>query len=140
MCGPILVGFAALAAAELWVLIRVGAEVGAFQAVMLVFVTAAVGVHLARSQGSVVMSRIGAGVPARGDMLEGPLILFAGVCLLVPGFVTDAAGFALLLPPVRRGIAGRIARTIQRRHTGPGAARIIIFSPQLQPPDDDQHS
>ena len=48
-------------------------------------------------------------VPAM-QMAEGLALLFAGAVLLTPGFLTDALGFALLTPPLRRGLIAWVAR------------------------------
>jgi UPF0716 protein FxsA len=53
-------------------------------------------------------------VPA-AELLDGLLILIAGVLLISPGMLTDVAGLALLLPPVRRFVRGRLSQRIRAR-------------------------
>lgn len=102
---------------EFYVLVAVGARIGALNAVLLVILFAMAGVWLARTQGMETLARIreslaqGA-LPADG-MLDGVLLLLAGLLMVFPGFVTDALGVLLLLPPVRRLAAHRL-----RRHMG----------------------
>jgi UPF0716 protein FxsA len=94
--------------AEIAVFIQVGSRIGAGMTVLLVVVSAVVGVWLVRRQGLATATRVQAMV-ARGEspalgMLEGLSLLAAGVLLLIPGFLTDIAAFTLLIPPLRRGI------------------------------------
>ena len=57
---------------------------------------------------------------ARGELptetiLEGLVLLLAGVLMVTPGFVTDIAGFLFLLPPVRRGLARALGASLMLR-------------------------
>ncbi len=124
-CGPILLAAVAGFALELYVLIEVGARVGAVQTVSLVFLTAIVGTALVRGQGLVALQRLQAGRAERAEVLEGPLLVVAALLLLLPGFITDAMGALLLVPPLRR----RVARRLFERHGhGPrgGDGTIIV--------------
>ena len=94
--------------AEIAVFVQVGSRIGAGMTVLLVVVSAVVGVWLVRRQGLATATRVQAMV-ARGEspalgMLEGMALLAAGVLLVIPGFLTDIAAFVLLIPPLRRGI------------------------------------
>ncbi len=91
---------------ELYVLIQVGGEIGAFATVMLVVFTAVLGTYLMRRQGMGTLLRVRQALD-RGEMpalemLEGAMLLLGGLLLLIPGFVTDALGFLCLLPAFRR--------------------------------------
>ena len=106
---PVLLLFLAIPLVEIYFLIKVGGVVGAFSTVVLVVVTAMLGASIARYQGVVTLQRVQATV-ARGEtpaieMIEGAILFFGAVLLLIPGFVTDLAGFACLIPPLRRSIA-----------------------------------
>ena len=106
---PLLLFFLAIPLVEIYFLIKVGSVIGAFSTVVLVLVTAVLGASIARYQGVVTLQRVQATV-ARGEapaieMLEGVILFFGAVLLLIPGFVTDLAGFACLVPPLRRSIA-----------------------------------
>ncbi|MEQ9021528.1 MAG: FxsA family protein [Pseudomonadales bacterium] len=90
---------------EIWLIIQVGSSIGAGWTIMLIFFTAFLGAILLRQQGFSTLFRArqkmdDGQVPA-GEMLEGLMLAFAGALMLTPGFVTDAVGFLLLLPPVR---------------------------------------
>jgi len=100
--------FVGAPAVELYFMVQVGAEIGAFSTVMLVLFTAALGGVLVRIQGFTTAMRVKESMD-RGEipaieMMEGVLLLVAGLSLLLPGFITDALGFICLIPAARRGI------------------------------------
>ena len=91
---------------ELYFLIKVGMEIGAFPTIFLTVFTALLGAWMVRHQGFATLNRVRESmqrgeVPAL-EMLEGTVLLICGFLLLLPGFVTDAIGFVLLVPPLRR--------------------------------------
>ena len=91
---------------EIYFLIEVGSEIGALRTIGLSVLTALLGTTLVRHQGFGVLMRVRE-TSDRGDvpaleMLDAALLLVAGLFLLLPGFLTDAAGFLLLIPPLRR--------------------------------------
>jgi UPF0716 protein FxsA len=93
---------------EIYFLIQVGRLIGAIPTIALVVFTAMLGVMLLRFQGWTTLQRTRVAmaqgqVPAL-EMLEGVLLVLAGILLLIPGFVTDAVGFLLLVPPLRRAL------------------------------------
>ncbi|MFO8152804.1 FxsA family protein [Thioalkalivibrio sp.] len=92
----------------------VGGAVGALTTVVLVVVTAAVGLLIFRIQGFAHWRRMQellarGELPAR-ELLEAWLLVVAAVLLLVPGFFSDAIGFALLVPPLRASAAAGLLR------------------------------
>ncbi len=101
---------------ELYLLIQVGSEIGALPTIGLSILTAVIGTFLVRVQGFSVLLRVRemldrGEVPAL-EVLDGALLLIAGVMLLLPGFLTDALGFLLLIPPFRRLLILRFVRVI----------------------------
>lgn len=103
---PIFVFFLIIPLAEIWFLIKVGGVVGAGWTIFLVVFTAVVGAGLVRVQGLSTLNRIQQSMqqgqmPAMA-MFEGLALFLAGALLLTPGFFTDAIGFSLLIPPLRR--------------------------------------
>jgi UPF0716 protein FxsA len=113
---------------ELYWLIQVGSVIGAPATILLCVLTAVGGVWLVRHQGFRTAWRIheamGRGELPALEMLEGVLLLPAGLLLLFPGLVTDLLGFLLLLPPLRRWL---LLRWLRRRGvlapTGAGMQR-----------------
>ena len=99
-------------AAEIAVFILVGGQIGVLWTFAAILATAILGSILLRVQGFQIVNRLreetNAGrVPGR-ELGHGAMILVAGVLLLTPGFVTDALGFLLLVPPLRRVLALKV--------------------------------
>lgn len=104
----LLAAFIAVPILEIWLLLRVGTAIGGGTTILVVIFTAVLGAYLVRQQGfatlSSVQNQVNAGrVPAM-EMAEGLALLVAGALLMTPGFFTDAIGFTLLTPPLRRAI------------------------------------
>lgn len=104
---------------ELALLLWIGARIGVLPTVVLILVTGVAGAALARHQGLAAWRRFQRALaegrlPGR-EVVEGLLILLAGAVLLTPGVLTDAAGFLLLVPPVRRWIVRRAEARLRTR-------------------------
>ena len=100
---------------ELLILLEVADRIGALYTVMLILLTAALGIHLLRRQGLSTLTRfqqrLQTGTIPGQEIVEGMLIAFCGALLLAPGFLTDTIALVGLLPPVRAAIAKRILRS-----------------------------
>jgi UPF0716 protein FxsA len=111
--------FAAIPLLELYLLLAVGQRLGPVWTIALVLATAALGAYLSKSQGLRTLERMrenmSRGVAPAGELVSGALILLAGVLLLTPGFLTDAAGFCLLIPPLRQRIIQLVQRKLMER-------------------------
>ena len=111
----LLAAFVAIPLIEIALFIQVGGWLGLWPTLGIVIATAFAGAYLVRSQGRAEMERLRGSFRTLSDPTEplahGAMILFSGALLLTPGFFTDAVGFALLVPGVRR----RLAREIGRR-------------------------
>jgi len=98
---------------EILVFIEVGSEIGALNTVIITVVTALIGVVLIRIQGLSVLMRARATLDRQetpvNEIFEGIFLALAGLFLIIPGFVTDTIGFLLLVPPLRRALAGYMA-------------------------------
>lgn len=107
--------FVVVPVVEISVLINVGKAIGGFNTIMFVIFTAVLGAYLVKQQGMKTISNLqqemNAGRMPAMQMAEGVALLFAGAVLLTPGFITDALGFALLTPPIRRGIITWITKS-----------------------------
>ena len=100
---------------ELVILLQVADEIGGWNTVLIIVLTAVLGMFLLRRQGFNTLQRFQARMqsgemPAQ-EIIEGMLIAFSGLMLLAPGLLTDSVGIVCLLPPVRRRIAQRILRS-----------------------------
>ena len=98
---------------EIALFIQVGGWLTLWPTLAIVLLTGVIGTILVRRQGLRVLADLRQGLATARDPLSplahGALILFAGALLLTPGFFTDAVGFALLVPVVRRGLIAAIA-------------------------------
>lgn len=103
---------------ELMILIDLGTSIGLAPTLGVVILTGALGAWAARTQGFYVVSRIQAEMAAGrlpgAEMVEGAMVLVGGVLLLTPGLLTDAAGFALMAPPVRAVVRGWLMRKFEK--------------------------
>jgi len=98
--------FTVVPAVEIYLLVKVGSGIGAFNTVLLILATGVVGAHYARLQGFQVVTRLQEslrdGRPPAAEIVDGAMLLVGGALLLTPGFLTDALGFSLIFPPTRR--------------------------------------
>ena len=90
---------------EIYLLIKIGAQLGAFNTILIVILTGLLGASLARLEGIKTMTKVRESLnrgelPAE-EMLDAMLIFAAGVVLLTPGLITDLAGLTLLVPQAR---------------------------------------
>lgn len=105
--------------AELFVAIQVAQAIGVLLCVVLLVIGWPLGLWLARTEGRSAWRRLSEDVaqgrpPARAA-IDGALILLGAVLLMIPGFITDVIGLALLAPPTRAVARGGIARNFQSR-------------------------
>ena len=112
---------------EIYLLIQVGQVIGAGWTILLVVLTAVIGVWLLRIQGLSTLTRVQRRLqenelPAR-EILEGVALVVAGAFLLTPGFFTDALGFLLLFPPTRIWLVSLMASRIVVSASMRGEAR-----------------
>lgn len=99
---------------EVWILVKVGREIGAWSLIGLIILTAIFGVYFLRQQGLSTLIRaqelLSKGQLPATEMVEGAQLLVAGALLLTPGFATDTLGFLLLWPTTRRYFAKYLTR------------------------------
>lgn len=105
--------------AELFVVIKVAEAIGILFTILLLIATWPIGSWALRSQGRAAWQRLATAIaqgrrPGR-EVLDGALILLGGMLLIIPGFITDIVGAALLLPPSRALARRLLVRNIQSR-------------------------
>ena len=103
---PFFLLFIALPALEIFLLIKIGGQVGALNTVVLIFLTAIIGIYFAKLQGvktlkSGMVNLYQNKMPIY-EMMSGASIAIAALLLIIPGFFTDSVGFLLLIPFTRR--------------------------------------
>lgn len=119
--------FVAVPLIEIALFIQVGGLIGLWPTLGIVIVTAILGTWLVRAQGSQALRELKRSFDDLRDPSEplahGAMILFSGALLLTPGFFTDAVGFALLIPPVRKAVFNYLRTRIRvqsfQSHSGP---------------------
>ena len=116
---------------ELYFLIQVGTEIGVLPTIAISLFTAALGGYLVRRQGFDVLARVRR-AKDQGEMpalavMDGALLLVAGFFLLLPGFLTDAVGFLLLIPAIRQHLIKRFIVILPpgQGAGGPAGPRVI---------------
>lgn len=99
---------------ELYLIIEVGSVIGALWTVLLVVMTAVIGVSLLRIQGFNTLNRarqsMEAGTLPAMEMMEGMVLAVGGALLITPGFITDTLGFLCLIPATRRAMIRYLMR------------------------------
>lgn len=110
MLGWVVLAFVVLPFVELWLLIQIGERIGFWPTLWIVLGTGLLGGVLARHQGSrawrEIFEAMREGRAPKRELVAGALFLFGAALLLTPGVITDAFGFAMMVPFLRRGLAG----------------------------------
>ena len=90
---------------EIFILIKVGSQIGAIITILLIFVTAIVGVYYAKYEGLNTLkagfAQLSRNEAPTYEMLSGAIIAIAALLLIIPGFATDMLGFLLIFPITR---------------------------------------
>ena len=93
---------------EIYLLIKIGAQIGAITTIFLIFITAIVGVYYAKYEGLNTLrsafNQLKQNETPAYEMLSGAVIAFAALLLIIPGFATDLLGFLLIFPLTRKFI------------------------------------
>lgn len=118
--------FIALPLAEIVLLIEIGSRIGTLATLAILVLTAVMGASLAHREGLRVLWRIQEkmtqGMMPDEELIDGVLILAAGIVLLTPGLLTDAAGLLLLVPgsrlALKRWLRDRFSQRIRVRYHG----------------------
>jgi UPF0716 protein FxsA len=111
--------FILLPLAELYVILKVGDQIGVIWTILLLAADSVAGSMLLRSQGRAVWRRfnqtLAEGRMPHREVQDGVLVIFGGAFLITPGFITDVFGILLLVPPTRSLIRRYGMRVIGRR-------------------------
>ena len=104
---------------EIYLFIKIGSQIGAFNTISLIFITAILGIFYARYEGlntlkSGISQLVKNQVPAY-ELISGAAIAFAALLLIIPGFATDIIGFLLIIPLTRKLILGKISNKVKTR-------------------------
>jgi len=115
----LLLAFISVPIIEIALFIEIGERIGLWSTLGVVILTAVLGTVLLRHQGFEVLRRVQTQLNSRQmplqEMFDGLCLLLAGAVLLTPGFFTDAIGFLLMVPGLRRVAASYLLRQIAKR-------------------------
>ena len=106
---------------EIYLFIKIGAQIGAFNTISLIFLTAIIGIFYARYEGINTMRSgfsqlIKNELPAY-EIISGAAIAFAAILLIVPGFATDIIGFLLIFPLTRKLLFVKLNKNFKKKNT-----------------------
>ena len=106
---------------EIYLMIKVGAMIGAFNTILLIFFTAITGVYFVRLAG---LNEIRSGfnqliknkIPIY-EIISGAALAFAALLLIIPGFLTDLIGLLLIIPITRKYFISSMAYRYKNKKT-----------------------
>ena len=106
---------------EIFLFIKVGSYIGAFNTIFLIVVTAFIGIIYARYEGfntlkSGVSQLMRNEIPIY-EMISGAALAFAAILLILPGFATDLLGFLLIFPPTRKVFVNKFSKNVKRKNS-----------------------
>ena len=106
---------------EIYLFIKIGAQIGAFNTILLIFITAITGIIYARYEGlntlkSGFSQMVRNEIPAY-EIISGAAITFGALLLIIPGFATDVLGFLVIFPITRKLIFGKISSKFKKKNT-----------------------
>ena len=110
----VLLSIILIPAVEVYLFIKIGSNIGALNTILLIFITALIGIFYARYEG---LNTIKSGfaqlvkneLPAY-EIISGAAITFAAILLIIPGFATDLFGFLIIFPLTRKLIFGKFIK------------------------------
>ena len=101
-------------AIEIYLLIKIGSQIGAITTILLIFSTAIVGIYYAKYEGLNTLKsgflQLSRNESPTYEVISGAAIAFAALLLIIPGFMTDIIGFLLIFPVSRKLIFSKISK------------------------------
>ncbi len=115
---PILL-FVLIPAIEIYLLIKIGSQIGAITTVLLIFTTAIVGIYYAKYEGLNTLksgfAQLSNNETPAYEVISGAAIAFAALLLIIPGFLTDVIGFLLIFPLSRKFIFNLFGKKFKKK-------------------------
>ena len=117
---PILLSVILIPVVEIYLFIKIGSQIGAFNTISLIFITAVVGIYYAKYEGlntfkSGFAQLLKNEIPAY-ELISGAAIAFAALLLIIPGFATDFIGFLLIIPFTRKILLDQFSKKITKKN------------------------
>ena len=111
---PILLTIILVPAIEIYLLIKIGSQIGAVSTILLIFTTAIIGIYYAKYEGLNTLksgfTQLSKNETPAYEVISGAAIAFAALLLIVPGFATDTLGFLLIFPISRKLIFNKLLK------------------------------
>ena len=111
---PILLAIILVPVIEIYLLIKIGSQIGPISTILLIFTTAIIGVYYAKYEGLNTLksgfAQLSRNETPAYEVISGAAIAIAALLLIIPGFATDTLGFLLIFPTSRKIIFNRIAK------------------------------
>ena len=127
---------------EIFTFIRVGQYIGAFNTILLIFLTATIGFYFARIQGLLTLKSAITNLYQNKspffEIFASASIGIAAILLIIPGFVTDAFGAFLLVPFIRNLLIKKLIKTNEKRNKNSDNNRNIIDGEIIDDNSDDK--
>ena len=106
---------------EIYLFIKIGAQIGAIFTILLIFITAVVGIYYAKYEGLNTLKsgfiQISKNEPPTYEMISGAAIAIAAILLIIPGFATDTLGFLIIFPLTRKFFFYKFAKKTKTKKT-----------------------
>ena len=117
---PVLLSIILIPILEIYLFIKIGSQIGAFNTILLIFITAIIGIYYAKYEGlntlrSGFLQIVKNQTPAY-EIISGAAIAFAAILLILPGFATDFLGFLLIFPITRKLIFGNFSNKFKSQN------------------------
>ena len=111
---PILLSIILVPAVEIYLLIKIGSQIGAMSTILLIFATAIIGIYYAKYEGLNTLksgfAQLSKNETPAYEVISGAAIAFAALLLIIPGFATDTLGFLLIFPFSRKLIFNKFSK------------------------------
>ena len=116
---PILLLIILVPAIEIYLLIKIGSQIGAITTIFLIFLTAIVGIYYAKYEGLNTLrsgfAQLSKNETPAYEVISGAAIAFAALLLIIPGFATDILGFLLIFPISRKLIFNKFSEKFKSK-------------------------
>ena len=116
---PILFVIIVIPVIEIYLLIKIGSQIGAISTIFLIFLTAIIGIYYAKYEGLNTLksgfSQLSKNETPAYEVISGAAIAFAALLLIIPGFATDILGFFLIFPISRKFIFNKMSKKFSQK-------------------------
>ena len=116
---PIFLSIILIPAIEIYLLIKIGSQIGAITTIFLIFMTAVIGIYYAKYEGLNTLksgfTQLRKNETPAYEVISGAAIAFAALLLIIPGFITDIIGFLLIFPLSRKIMFNQLFKKLKRK-------------------------